>query len=73
MKTIKQWLEELPEPYRTQALENYDENYLNKIIEIKDCLDALRFAFDWSNTSQGFNYWQSFYGDFYIKKYGIKY
>ena len=29
MKTIREWLEELPEPYRTQALGNSKENILD--------------------------------------------
>ena len=58
MKTIRQWLEELPDPYRTQALEN---------IRVKEVLDlpelsfsvALRSAFTWDATPQGYDYWSA--------------
>lgn len=55
MKTIKQWLNELPEPYRSQALENADTNVLNsKGISLIGCLME---AFNWHKSTQGFEYW----------------
>lgn len=58
MKTIKQWLEELPEPYRTQALENADRCDLDKDAKSKPA--ALRNAFEWEETpeDQGYYYWE---------------
>lgn len=55
MKTIKQWLEELPEPYRTQALENLKSDKYDSIEK------ALLNAFDWWNSPEGWNYWSEFY------------
>lgn len=53
MKTAKQWFDELPEPYRTQALVNCDSN------EYCDTLaDALFDSFAWGQTTQGMRYWQ---------------
>ena len=57
MKTVKEWLETLDEPYRSQALEN-----LNMNIEYADILepslaDALSGAFTWKGTPQGHDYW----------------
>lgn len=58
-KTIKQWLETLPEPYRTRALENI---YLGKTEHICNCIeDALISAFSWENSKQGLAYWQKIY------------
>jgi len=59
MKTIKEWLSELPEPYRSQALENtavdtLDENEGNLSM-------ALHEAFDWETSLQGHNYWRILY------------
>lgn len=51
MKTIKQWLEELPEPYRTQALENYENN------KVQSLSFALINAFEWYDTPEGIEYW----------------
>jgi hypothetical protein len=52
-KTVKEWFEGLPEPYRTQALEN-----LNCPEHIAyDMSDAIGVGFVWENTSQGHEYW----------------
>ena len=56
MKPIKQWLEELPEPYRTQALENCQEEFYLKKCTSSQHL-ALEHAFFWGKTPQGHNYW----------------
>lgn len=56
-KTIKEWLQELPEPYRTEALKNCDTPDLNT-----DCLtSALVSAFSFIRTKQGYNYWEFLY------------
>ena len=55
-KTIKQWLEELPEPYRSQALENMSENS-----EVESLCIAIMKAFDWDESPQGSKYWLSVY------------
>lgn len=59
MKTIKQWLEELPEPYKSQAISNCS------------CLDAqhtyysqdraLGAAFMFELTPEGWQYWIDFH------------
>lgn len=55
-KTIKEWLSELPEPYRTQALDNYDSNFY-PYNTARFLSDALMYAFDWKLSPQGFEYW----------------
>lgn len=55
-KTIKQWLQELEEPYRTQALEHAKAYGINTNIE--SSLDqALLAGFIWEDTLQGWDYW----------------
>lgn len=54
-KTIKEWLEDLPEPYRTQALNNTDEDLLEITEETQS--EALNTAFWWSETKEGHDYW----------------
>lgn len=56
MKTIRQWLEELPEPYRTQALENIRVKEVLGLPELSFEV-ALRSAFTWDATPQGYDYW----------------
>lgn len=55
MKTIREWLEELPEPYRTQAIENTeDELLLERVESLKK---AVKCAFIWNKSPQGHEYW----------------
>lgn len=57
IKTIKEWLSELPEPTRSQALEN-----MNPLLENKreGCLwGALTGAFNWEDSPQGHSYWSA--------------
>lgn len=62
MKTIREWLEELPEPYRTQALENVNEHD-PQIIDTSEqtAKKALSGAFVWMFTEQGERYWFDLY------------
>ena len=54
-KTIRNWLDTLHEPERTEALSNMRPS---GITEKKDCQsEAIAFAFNWSNTPQSFEYW----------------
>lgn len=57
-KLIKEWLEELPEPYRTQALEIYHTQWSDTENPSTESLDqALITAFVWEMTPQGYEYW----------------
>jgi len=58
MKTIKSWLEELPEPYRSQALENLVKDSRENT-EVKSLSVAISSAFVWKDTSQGEYYWMN--------------
>ena len=57
MKTVKEWLEELPEPYRSQALENGDRGILT--LEEDSVYFALFCAFIWESSPQGYKYWDN--------------
>ena len=58
-KTIEQHLQDLPEPYRSQALKNmWWEDKDNKY-ELQS--EALYQAFNWSKSPEGFKYWNDFY------------
>jgi hypothetical protein len=55
MKTIRNWLDQLKEPERTEALSNMKPS---GTIEKEDFQsEALRTAFAWDCTTQGFEYW----------------
>lgn len=76
METITQWLETLPEPYRTEALENFDPTHIVDPHELdiaKSSLsNAVLFGFDWSETRQGISYWDSFHSELMIKEFKTK-
>jgi hypothetical protein len=61
-KTIREHLNDLPEPYRTEALENAHATDgsldVSKDISLKD---ALQSAFIWSMSPQDDKYWRDFH------------
>jgi hypothetical protein len=59
MKTILEYFNELPEPYRSQAIENTDGK--DKNIQVMDLAQALLCGFDWQDSKQGAYYWDSLY------------
>jgi hypothetical protein len=52
-KPALEWFEQLPEPYRTQAIENSTRPYS----KYQSLFDALRCNFNWAETPQGREYW----------------
>lgn len=55
MKTIKEYLESLPEPARAQALKNLLPSEQDK--EAENLSDALLGAFEWAGSPEGHKYW----------------
>ena len=54
-KTIKEWLETLPEPYRSEAIANMPDTAKD---HLECCLgDAIEGAFTWAESKQGYGYW----------------
>lgn len=53
-KTIREWLSELPEPERTQAIENTPENIGR--VKSSSMSEAIECAFPWYESPQGHNY-----------------
>ena len=55
-KTIREHLQDLPEPARSQALHNmWWEDSENKMMDPKK---ALYSAFNWSRSPEGYKYWK---------------
>ena len=70
MKPILQHLEELPEPYRTQAIENHENPAIQMPSQPKvaDTLpSALEIGFNWSASEQGHTYWARFCDELMLK------
>lgn len=62
MKTIKEWLEMLNEPERSEALDNCDNDYpYTGHAECESLYDSLSDGFIYYKTPQGHNYWQKIY------------
>ena len=58
MKTIREHLNDLPEPYRTEALENARNSKPNTEYALESSTHgALTGGFVFSETPQGINYW----------------
>lgn len=59
-KTVKQWLSELPEPYKARALANLCREGANKraaTMMRESMYDALTIAFLWSASPEGDAFW----------------
>lgn len=59
MKTIREHLETLPEPYRSQALKQTPEYRLNE--ETTSVKSAIANAFSWMKSEEGRSYWDSLF------------
>lgn len=62
MKTVRKWAEHLPEPIRSQFLENvveYNKNFLAR--EKTDLASCIGGGFAWVHTPQGWDYWDNIY------------
>ena len=57
MKTIREWFNELPEPFRTQALQASTERRLG--YPAGSMANAIDEGFAWTITQQGGNYWSA--------------
>ena len=73
MKTIYEWLNELPQPYKSQALYNlgvrmhyYKFNDLERYERFKThkyeyMCEAINWSSTWEQTPQGHGYWNEIY------------
>ena len=60
-KTPQEWAEYLPEPIRTQFLENVNPNYGNYSERTDSLDDCIYSSFDWEYTTQGEFHWNAIY------------
>jgi len=64
MKTIREHLEELPEPYRSQAISNVEkrDNPRDRFnIKVESISQAVNRSMNWAFTSEGYDYWENVY------------
>jgi len=61
MKTIKELLNELPEPICSEAILNTPADVLE--LHHISSADALISAFNWRDSSQGHKYWDDIYNE----------
>ena len=62
MKTIKEWLQELPDGYRELALANLVDDVCtfgqeNK--QVDSLSEAVQDAFSWHDVDEGFGFWHA--------------
>lgn len=55
-RKISEWLNALPEPYRSEALENFRAQKQENLIKT-DAISAVFYAFIWFKTPQKGKYW----------------
>ena len=60
MKTIKQWLKTLPEPLRSEAMEEA-KKYKTLLVTAPSLSVAIMDGFTWSNSQSGSDFWDSFW------------
>lgn len=58
-KTIREWLEELPDGYRELALKNYDPNCDGGWLPENDLADAIVVSFHWEDTPEKRGFWMA--------------
>jgi len=58
LKPCIEWLEQLDEPYKSQAIQNMNPKNNDRLCHSK--LDALTSAFDWEKSPQKHKYWYEF-------------
>ena len=62
MKTIYQWLNELPEPYNQMAIASATEQLRRPLeIHVNSMSDAINVSISWSDTDEGQDFWHSIY------------
>jgi hypothetical protein len=59
MKTVRQWFETLPEPYRTQAIENSLPG--NLLATVSSLQMAFSCGFTFRHSKEGLNYWRAYF------------
>jgi hypothetical protein len=69
MKTIKEWLSELPDGYRERALKYAKQSKLD--IETGRMGFALSKAFPWKYTNESFDFWCSVYSHYMLDNFPL--
>jgi len=57
MKSVKDWIDGFPEPFRTQALNNATGNL---DVKVETGIAALYRLFAWNKSPEGWSYWNNF-------------
>lgn len=58
MKTVDQWLRELPMENRNKAIQNITSSIMLKGYKVGSLSAALKMAFWWKASPEGHNYWK---------------
>ncbi len=66
--TMKECFNKFPEPYRTQALINFEKNYGDTNPTVVNIRSSLEGAFIWANSPEGSGYWEKFYHSLIVRK-----
>lgn len=63
MKTIKEWLDQLPQPQRHEAINNVINQHGAIALEnkVRSLTKAIQWGFDWDRSPEGAQYWYNLY------------
>jgi hypothetical protein len=62
MKPIYQWIEEMEQPYKAQAVKAISLHpYNSRLTIVKSLPSAILQGFVWGATEQGISYWENIY------------
>lgn len=69
-RTRLQWFAMFPEPYKSQAIENYDESYRGstKYTTFLFAVWALEYGFDLEKSPQGWKHWAEFMNKLFVNE-----
>ena len=72
-KTAIEWYQDLPEPYRTEAIENFKDDdarfkWCDLKTEFSSMKEVLADGFDWAASPQGLDYWDKVYNTMLLDK-----
>lgn len=70
MKTIKEWLDQLDQPYRFEAINNLicDQGIEGLFRTCESLSSALKISFYWDEAPEGANYWRHLFAKIRVEE-----
>jgi hypothetical protein len=59
MKTVFEWMQEIPEPHRAKAIKNISNGVFIRGTKVSSITAAIKTAFWWAKSPEGHYYWKA--------------